>query len=125
MSRAGPVGQPACMVTAQPVTPCHADKLALFGGFGGGRSLAKFRSGPERPDPEEGGVLDSPRRRLPPMRPRIGTIGHAEHNAPLAVVNRRHLVVHQRTFEDDKRIRSGADPDLPPADLRLEDGMAE
>jgi hypothetical protein len=85
--------------------------------------VGTFKSGPQRPDPEEGGVLDPPRRGLPPLRPRIGAIGHAEHDAPLSFANRRYLMLHQRAFEDDERIRGGADPDLPPADPRLKDGM--
>jgi hypothetical protein len=81
-------------------------------GPGGDGNLAK--SGPERPDPEEGSILHPARPGLPPMRPRIGAIGHAEHDAPLSVVNRRHLMVNQCAFKDDERIRGGAIPISPP-----------
>jgi hypothetical protein len=59
------------------------------------------------------------------MRPWIGAIGHAEDDAPLALENRRYLVVHQCAFEHDQRIGGGADPDLAAADPRLQNRMAQ
>ena len=40
--------------------------------------VGTFKSGPQRPEPQKCGVLDPPRRGLPPLRPRIGAV-HAEH----------------------------------------------
>src|ERR1700722_19130440 len=50
--------------------------------------------GPQRPNPEEGSVLDPARHALPPSRPWIGAVGHTQNEASFAGEDRRHFVMN-------------------------------
>src|SRR5882762_4178544 len=88
-------------------------------------SLGGLYSGPERPDTEKGCVLHPSHCPLPPKRSRVFAVGHAEDKAPLAFEDRRHFVLHAGALEDDYRVRWCADPDLTPANPRIENGVTE
>src|SRR5262245_61396352 len=66
-------------------------------------------SGPERPDAEEGCVLDPARHSLEGGIPGIGAIGHAPYDAFFAFPNGGHLMTHLGAFEDDHGVGRGRD----------------
>ena len=73
--------------------------------------VGTFKSGPQRPEPQKCGV---PRRSLPPLRPRSGAIGHAEHDAPRLTKRALSWRTPRLAFEGGQ-----ATPQPPAAEVRV------